>query len=244
MSESFCDTMRPTMSVELPGVNEMMTCTGLFGYPWPNACVASAALAAISNLIHAFMLPPLLWFRTGIAHHLAEHLVFLADESVELWRSHGHRLAAKLGQAVVHLGRLQCAIDLRVEPGHDVARCSCRREEAHPEIEFTAGETRLGDGRDLRQRGDAGRRTDGKRNQFAVLERSHARHARHPGEVHAPAHRLGEDGRRALQRHVHRLDTGRDVEFLRIDMRRAADARGGVIELARLRFGGGYEFFY
>src|SRR5438105_10876315 len=156
--------MRPTMSVELPGVNEMMTCTGLLGYPWPNACVASAALAAISNLIRAFMLPPLLRFRAGIAHQLAEHLVFLADESVELRRTHGHRLAAKLGQALDHLGRAQCAIDLGVEPGHDVARGFCRREQAHPEIEFTAGETRLGDGRDLRQRGDARRRADGQRN--------------------------------------------------------------------------------
>src|SRR5947199_6274578 len=235
MSDSFCDTMRPTMSVELPGVNEMMTCTGLFGYPWPNACIANAALAAISHLIHAFMLPALLWFRAGIAHQLAEQLVFLADKSVESWRTHGHRLAAKLGQAVVHLGRLQGAIDLRVEPGHDVARCSCRREKAHPEIEFPAGETRLGDGRDLRQRGDAGRRTDGERNQFAVLDGSHARHARHPGEVHAPAHRLGQDRRRALQGHVHCPDAGSDVEFLRIDMRRAAYARGAVIELSRSR---------
>src|SRR5438552_9983680 len=142
--------MRPTMSVELPGVNEMMTCTGLLGYPWPTACVASAALAAISNPIHAFICCPLLlWYRAGIAHQLAEHLVFLADESVELWRIHGHRLAAKVGQTGVHLGRLQCAIDLRVESGHDVARCSCRREKAHPEIEFPAGETCLGDGRDL-----------------------------------------------------------------------------------------------
>src|SRR6266480_1218904 len=112
MSDSFCDTMRPTMSVELPGVNEMMTCTGLFGYPWPNACIANAALAAISHLIHAFTLPASLWFRASIAHHLAEHLVFLADKSVESWRTHGHRLAAKLGQAVVHLGRAQCAIEL------------------------------------------------------------------------------------------------------------------------------------
>src|SRR2546422_9890523 len=135
--------MRPTMSVELPGVNEMMTCTGLFGYPWPNACIASAALAAISNPSHAFMLPPLLWFRAGIAHQLAEQLVFLADESVELRRIHGHRLGAKLGQAGVHLGRLQGASALRVCPGHAVERCSCPREEAHPEIEFTAGEPRL-----------------------------------------------------------------------------------------------------
>src|SRR5205807_10239665 len=168
MSESFCDTMRPTMSVELPGVKEMMTCTGLLGYPWPNPCVASAALAATSNLIHAFMLPPLLRFCAGIAHHLAEHLVFLADESVELRRTHGHRLAAKLGQALAHLGRAQCAIDLGVEPGHDVARGFCRRKQAHPEIEFTAGETRLGDGWDLRQRGHARQRTDGESNQFDV----------------------------------------------------------------------------
>src|SRR5256886_13788396 len=195
MSDSFCDTMRPTMSVELPGVNEMMTCTGLFGYPWPNTCIANAALAAISHLIHVFMLPPLLWFRAGIAHQLAEQLVFRADESVEPRRIHGHRLGAKLGQAGVHLGRLQGAIDLRVEPGHDVARGSCRCEKAQPEIEIPAGETRLGDGRDLRQRGDAGRRTDGERNQFAVLDGSHARHARHPGEVHAPAHCRSEERR-------------------------------------------------
>src|SRR3979409_2810053 len=103
MSASFCDTMRPTISVELPGVNEMITCTGLFGYPWPNACIASAALAAISNLIHAFMLPPLLWFRAGIAHYLAEHLVFLADESVELWRIHGHRLRSPPSAGGAHL---------------------------------------------------------------------------------------------------------------------------------------------
>src|ERR1700704_2498849 len=117
--------MRPTISVELPGVNEMITCTGLFGYPWPNACIPSAALAAISNLIHAFMLPPLLWFRAGIAHHLAEHLVFLADESVELWRIHGHRLATKLGQAVVHLGQTPGAGGFRREPRPDCAPGSC-----------------------------------------------------------------------------------------------------------------------
>src|SRR6266446_4509161 len=111
--------------------------------------MAAAALAAISSPVHVFMLPPLLWYGARIAHYLAEQLIFLADENVELWRIHGHRLAAKVGQTVVHLGRLQCAIDLRVEPGHDVARCSCRREKADPEIEFPAGETRLGDGRDL-----------------------------------------------------------------------------------------------
>src|SRR5256885_14069215 len=97
MSDSFCDTMRPTMSVELPGVNEMMTCTGLFGYPWPNTCIANAALAAISPLIHAFMLPPLLWVRAGIAHQLAEQLGFLAGGSVEPRRIHGHRLGGQAG---------------------------------------------------------------------------------------------------------------------------------------------------
>src|ERR1700674_4243989 len=128
--------------------------------------MASAALAAISSLIHVFMLPPLLWYCTRIAHYLAENFVLLPDKGVELPGVHRHRFAAELLEAVSHVGRVQRAIDFGIQLGDDVARRFCRREQAHPEIEFTAREPRLGDGRDVRQRGDAGRRADGEREQL------------------------------------------------------------------------------
>src|SRR6185436_403910 len=60
ISESFCATMRPTMSVELPGVNEMMTCTGLLGY-CASACAANASNAAPNTVLLNLMPASWLW---------------------------------------------------------------------------------------------------------------------------------------------------------------------------------------
>src|SRR5579859_4690394 len=43
------------MSVELPGVNEMIACTGLVGYAWPNACTANAVAANARHFFRIFI---------------------------------------------------------------------------------------------------------------------------------------------------------------------------------------------
>jgi hypothetical protein len=59
---------------------------------------------------------------------------------------------------------------------------------------------------------------------------------RRPGELRAPAHRLGDRLRRAFERYVHRVDAGRHAEFFGADVGGAAHPGGGVVELAGLRF--------
>src|SRR4051812_20831971 len=182
--------MRPTMSTELPGVNEMMRCTGLFGKPC--ACVLRAPAASIAKTV---ALRSFMWFLRSllgpcacVAHHFAEYLVLLANEAVELLRRHLHRLAAELFEPILHLVGAQCPADFAVQLDYDFPRRPGRGQDADPEIELAASISCFPDGRHRRQCRDAARSADRERQQLPVFQGSHAGQAGHPGKMQTSAH--------------------------------------------------------
>src|SRR3546814_16097139 len=78
----------------------------------------------------------------AIFDHLRPFPGFAGDECAEFFRSASARLAARIGNGLLHFGILQDAVELAVQSGNDGGGCTGRRQDALPVVRFERSEER------------------------------------------------------------------------------------------------------
>ena len=144
---------------------------------------------------------------------------------------------ALIGELCLHAGIGHRLVGDPVQRGDDLRRRARRRDHAVPVLDQQIGHADFRRGRHVGRGRRARRRAERDRPQRAGLDMRQDHRQVEERHLHLLAEQIVDRGRRAAIGHMHDVDLGGQLEQFAGEMRQAAEAGGGEIELAGLRLG-------